>query len=1431
MASPAGNPNPSGPFELHKLFKPPNPSPNANPSSPSPIPPPSSYGAAPPSAYPSPPTGAAPPSAYPSPPTGASTPSAYPSPPPGAFSYPPTTPPFHHHPFLHYPHEPLHRPIVSYPAAPPHFPSPNSSPNPSPNPSPGANPGARLMALLGNAAPSHLESAASMPPASSMPSEFSPPVNPPILHAVPSAPPATLAVVGQPAPARLPSSKMPRGRHLGGGDRAVYDVDSRLPGESQPPQLEVTPITKYTSDPGLVLGRQIAVNRTYICYGLKLGAIRVLNINTALRSLLRGHTQRVTDMAFFAEDVHFLASASVDGRVFVWKIDEGPDEDNKPQITGKIIIAIQIVGDGESYHPRICWHSHKQEILFVGNGNRVLKIDITKVGRGKEFSAEEPLRCPIEKLIDGVHFVGRHDGEVTDLSISQWMTTRLASASKDGTVKIWEDRKAVPLTTLRPHDGQAVNSVIFLTSPQRPDHINLITAGPLNREVKLWASAGDEGWLLPGDSEAWQCTQTLNLRSSSEPRLEEAFFNQVVVLPRASLIILANAKKNAIYAIHVDYGPYPAATCMDYIADFTVAMPILSLTGTNDCLPDGEQVVQVYCVQTQAIQQYALDLSQCLPPPSDNVALGRDPCVSRVFDTPSLEGVAVSEPSRGPMVSDLPVGSASPKCPTDSSIEDPSVTSYPVTSIASEVNSIHELSSSNVDVKPSAPPLPSSDADAANVVSSPVPLNLDLAGRLPALKSPPKGFEQVPTLGDRDVDPSNVDFSVDRKVDTVITSTPDVPSMNENLGKDDSKAGQNDISMVPNPRFMFKLGGNTTHLVTPSEILSGAISSSDSSNVNQGPKDEEVRVPDALANNKLENVEGEVKVTGESRSSQNGEFDSQKEAQVAPAESKEKSFQISEPNIEMASECSAVTETCNVDESQPVEDIAVAESLEQRPSTGEEEMQNSTKDMPEKVAESVGAAAPAAKGKKSKGKQSQASGLSSPSLSPFNSTDSLYEPGSSTGTPADAVFPQVLAMQDMLNQLMTTQKEMQKQMSVIMAVPVTKEGKRVEMALGRSIEKAVKANSDALWARFQEENAKHEKLERERTQQITSLITNCMNKDWPAMLERALKREIPAVGQVIVRASTPIIEKTISSAITDSFQRGVADKAVNQLEKSVNSKLEATVARQIQAQFQTSGKQALQDSLKSSLESSVAPAFEQSCKAMFEQVDAAFRKGMTEHTAAAQQQLEASHTPLAHTLRDAINSASTITQNLTTELIDGQRKLLALLAAGNTNALNPICMQQNNSPMPGLPEMVEAPLDPTKELTRLISERKYEEAFTMALQRSDVSIVSWLCAQVDLHAICSTVPLPLNQGVLLALLQQLACDVSNETSRKVGWMTDVAVAINPTDPMITVHVRPIFEQVYNILAHQRSLPTTTASEATNVRLIMHVINSVLMSCK
>lgn len=128
------------------------------------------------------------------------------------------------------------------------------------------------------------------------------------------------------------------------------------------------------------------------------------------------------------------------------------------------------------------------------------------------------------------------------------------------------------------------------------------------------------------------------------------------------------------------------------------------------------------------------------------------------------------------------------------------------------------------------------------------------------------------------------------------------------------------------------------------------------------------------------------------------------------------------------------------------------------------------------------------------------------------------------------------------------QKEMQKQMTMMVAVPVTKEGRRLEASLGRNMEKSVKANVDALWARIQEENAKNEKLSRDRVQQITNSISNLMNKDLLAIWEKSVKKEMAAVGPAVVRAISPAIEKTISSAITESFQVSLCQFSLEKLE-------------------------------------------------------------------------------------------------------------------------------------------------------------------------------------------------------------------------------------------------------------------------------------------
>ncbi|KAG2272105.1 hypothetical protein Bca4012_074391 [Brassica carinata] len=1265
------------------------------------------------------------------------------------------------------------------------FPSPplNLPQSPSPRASANHNPGTHILALLNN---NNNNGATNQDPP---PQHQAPVASPHEIRSFPS------------SPVRVPSCKLPRGRRLS-GEHAVYDVDVRLHGEIQP-QLEVTPITKYGSDPQLVVGRQIAVNKIYICYGLKGGNIRVLNINTALRALFRGHSQRVTDMAFFAHDVHLLASVSLDGKVFVWKISEGSEGDDDPQITGKIVLALQILGEEDTKHPRVCWHSHKQEILVVSIGKHVLLIDTTKVGRGEVFSSESPIQCHLDKLVDGVKIVGKHDGEVTDLSMCQWMITRLVSSSVDGTVKIWQDFKAQPVAVLRPHDGHPVNSATFVTSPERSDHVILITGGPLNREMKIWVPTGEEGWLLPAESESWNCTQKLDLKSSTEPRAEMAFFNQVIALSEAGLLLLANAKRNAIYAVHLDYGSSPADTRMDYLSEFTVTMPILSFIGTND--PPEEAVVKVYCVQTQAIQQYTLDLCLCLPPPiEESVGLEKsDSSVSREANL--VEGI--SKPS-GMKLTDLPSADSVPKPSILVNRSKGANTSTYLAGSASVETTAPVLVSSNGEPKASGLLSETSAAGSAYATSPQLPLSPRLSSTLCGHQTPVDVIE--PMLPHHELGGQGPSvYSVDRQADPVKERNLEESSRS----KDKDVTPADDVSGMRTPQAFFK---HPTHLVTPSEFLM-RVSSAEASITTEDKRDRDANIQDVNIDSR--DTEVEVKEVGESSSTQNGEINYSDETEHRTSVNTEKIFYSQTTNLstEMARDCYPGTE---LEESKAYEQsVQAGDNLESRDVSGK---------LPESVS-SIGLPQSAAtnKGKKQKSKSSQGPGLSSTSSNVANLADTYNEQTQSSSQP-------ILALQETMNQMMVSQKEMmvsqkemQRQLSNAVNGPVTKEGKRLEVAIGRMIERSSKSNADALWARLQEEIVKNEKAMRDNSQQIVNAVTNFMSKELNALFEKTIKKEIATNIPAIARALSPAIEKTVSSSVTESFQRGLGDKSVNQLDKSVNSKLEATITKQIQTQFQTSGRQALQEALRSGLEASLIPSFERSCKTMFEQVDAAFQKGMAEHTNAAQQRFDAGHSQLAHTLKETITSASSVAQALSRELAESQRNRLALAAAGaNSSGSNTLVSQRSSGPLGALLEKVEA--DPITELSRLILERKYEESFTSALYRSDVSIVSWLCSQVDLRGLLAMNPLPLSQGVLLSLLQQLAFDISKDSSRKLAWMTDVVAAINPSDPMVAVHGRPIFEQVYQILHHHRNTP---GSDVSATRLIMHVINSMLMACK
>jgi enhancer of mRNA-decapping protein 4 len=328
----------------------------------------------------------------------------------------------------------------------------------------------------------------------------------------------------------------------------------------------------------------------------------------------------------------------------------------------------------------------------------------------------------------------------------------------------------------------------------------------------------------------------------------------------------------------------------------------------------------------------------------------------------------------------------------------------------SDVNSSLDIASSGGQTK--------ATASHNNTVPPLLPMSPRLPRKLSGLQSLSNSTDTSLQFSDHAGDQSVPDYLVDRRIETVKENASDTSS-GDNLSKGEKNVKQTDIAMVSETPIMFK---HPTHLITPSEILSRAVSS-ENSQTTQGLNVTEAKIQDVLVNNDIESAEVELKVVGETGTDQNNDFDLPRESHTAVAEKKEKSFysQASDLGIQMARDC--CVEAYSVGPVQQVDEGSITEVLD-RPPSDEDEKQDMTKDVPAKRGEPETSVevpqppAPTTKAKKPKGKSSQVSVQSSPSPSPFNSTDSSKEPGCSPcAQSSDAALPQILDMQDTLDQV------------------------------------------------------------------------------------------------------------------------------------------------------------------------------------------------------------------------------------------------------------------------------------------------------------------------------------------------------------------------------------------------------------------------------
>jgi hypothetical protein len=391
------------------------------------------------------------------------------------------------------------------------------------------------------------------------------------------------------------------------------------------------------SDFKLSHARQITANAAYIVYGLRAGQLRCINKATAGRALYRGHAAPIADAAFFSWESNLLASASAAGDLFVRLVVEA---DGNPQAAP--VMRASLAAPPPDAPARLAWHPLEPRILAAGSGGTVSLFMVPGEAAAPASEASDAAAAALPATAASWELPlggGGGGGAAAALAFSPAGDVLVAGGS-DGAAIAWALDAALsapgggaPPAALRwpatGPGGGAVAAAVFLSQAAPGAPALLVTGDATNRALRLWRLPGVAA-LAAGA--AAQPLQTLELASVKGP---SDFFCHLGHSPRAALLLLANAKRNQVHALHYrvaeenaeasgDEGDSGGPTSsIDYVATFSVKQPVLSFAAgyevtESEATPGQmEGHVQLYCVQPDAVQQYTLNPALCTPGPED----------------------------------------------------------------------------------------------------------------------------------------------------------------------------------------------------------------------------------------------------------------------------------------------------------------------------------------------------------------------------------------------------------------------------------------------------------------------------------------------------------------------------------------------------------------------------------------------------------------------------------------------------------------------------------------------------------------------------------------------------------------------------------------------------------------------------------------------
>ncbi|KAH8335925.1 hypothetical protein KR074_007164 [Drosophila pseudoananassae] len=361
-------------------------------------------------------------------------------------------------------------------------------------------------------------------------------------------------------------------------------------------------------------GHLVAVHRDgkHLAYAINVnnkatgmeGMVRVCNISTSMRALIKGMSGEVLDLQFAHTDRERILAVIDVSSLFVYKIDliEGNLLCNLVLKVEDPIANYTPEYDMVSWCPYVCSNNSNASIHDEDDENQLLiwsrssqfqcfhvKMIVSEHGRGKiQPAALETGYLKIEE-----------DSLITCAALSPDGTT-VAAACADGLVRfyqiyLFDVRNHRCLHEWKPHDGKKVSSLFFLDNINKPveeaywQHV--ITTSDANTEIKLW------------NCSLWECQQTINLEASIPAPAQHGYF--IAGIDRsANYLVLSSIDCLAVYVMQIGStgrsdsgdsdGEGGEGKRIHNIAEFKLSSGILSFSIVNATMRKVKSSIESY---------------------------------------------------------------------------------------------------------------------------------------------------------------------------------------------------------------------------------------------------------------------------------------------------------------------------------------------------------------------------------------------------------------------------------------------------------------------------------------------------------------------------------------------------------------------------------------------------------------------------------------------------------------------------------------------------------------------------------------------------------------------------------------------------------------------------------------------------------------------